>query len=79
MVSINLNKQKYKSKMINLVQLKATDTLLDNHYRLIDKIGGGGFSEVWLAEDLRSQVKVALKVYSSVQDMDAEGVKMFRK
>lgn len=79
MVSINLNKQKYKSKMINLVQLKATDTLLDNHYRLIDKIGGGGFSEVWLAEDLRSQVKVALKVYSSVQDMDAEGIKMFRK
>lgn len=65
--------------MINLVQLKTTDTLLDNHYRLIDKIGGGGFSEVWLAEDLRSQVKVALKVYSSVQDMDAEGVKMFRK
>lgn len=79
MVSINLNKQKYKLKMINLVQLKTTDTLLDNHYRLIDKIGGGGFSEVWLAEDLRSQVKVALKVYSSVQDMDAEGVKMFRK
>lgn len=79
MVSINLNKQKYKSKMINLVQLKTTDTLLDNHYRLIDKIGGGGFSEVWLAEDLRSQVKVALKVYSSVQDMDVEGVKMFRK
>lgn len=79
MVSINLNKQKYKSKMINLVQLKTTDTLLDNHYRLIDKIGGGGFSEVWLAEDLRSQVKVALKVYSSVQDMDAEGIKMFRK
>lgn len=65
--------------MINLFQLKATDTPLDNHYRLIDKIGGGGFSEVWLAEDLRSQVKVALKVYSSVQDMDAEGIKMFRK
>lgn len=65
--------------MINLFQLKAVDTPLDNHFRLIDKIGGGGFSEVWLAEDLRSQVKVALKVYSSVQDMDAEGVRMFRK
>jgi len=65
--------------MINLFQLKTTDIPLDNHYRLIDKIGGGGFSEVWLAEDLRSQVKVALKVYSSVQDMDSEGIKMFRK
>ena len=65
--------------MINLLQLKASDTPLDNHYRLIEKIGGGGFSEVWLAEDLRSQVKVALKVYSSVQEMNSEGVAMFRK
>ena len=65
--------------MINLYQLKVSNTPLDNHYQLIDKIGGGGFSEVWLAEDLRSQVKVALKVYSSVQDMDSEGIKMFRK
>ena len=63
--------------MINLYQLKVSNTPLDNHYQLIDKIGGGGFSEVWLAEDLRSQVKVALKVYSSVQDMDSEGIKMF--
>ena len=65
--------------MINLYQLKVSNTPLDNHYQLIDKIGGGGFSEVWLAEELRSQVKVALKVYSSVQDMDSEGIKMFRK
>lgn len=65
--------------MINLFQLKATETPLDNHYQLIEKIGGGGFSEVWLATDLRSQVKVALKVYSSVQEMDAEGITMFRK
>ena len=65
--------------MINLYQLKVSNTPLDNHYQLIDKIGGGGFSEVWLAEDLRSQVKVELKVYSSVQDMDSEGIKMFRK
>lgn len=65
--------------MINLLQLKASGTPLDNHYRLMEKIGGGGFSEVWLAEDLRSQVKVALKVYSSVQDMNSEGVAMFRK
>ena len=63
--------------MINLFQLKATETPLDNHYQLIEKIGGGGFSEVWLATDLRSQVKVALKVYSSAQEMDAEGIRCF--
>lgn len=65
--------------MINLYQLKSVNVPLDNHYQLLERIGGGGFSEVWLAKDLRSQVQVALKVYSSVQEMDEEGIKMFRK
>ena len=65
--------------MINIYQLKTTATPLDNHYLLLDRIGGGGFSEVWLATDLRSQVDVALKIYSGVQDMDEEGIKMFRR
>lgn len=65
--------------MINLYQLKNVGVPLDNHYQLLERIGGGGFSEVWLAKDLRSQVQVALKVYSSVQEMDEEGIKMFRK
>lgn len=65
--------------MINLYQLKSDNQPLDNHYQLLERIGGGGFSEVWLAKDLRSQVQVALKVYSSVQEMDEEGINMFRK
>lgn len=65
--------------MINLYELRNTEVPLDNHYQLIERIGGGGFSEVWLAKDLRSQVQVALKVYSSVQEMDEEGIGMFRK
>ena len=52
---------------------------MDGRYQLIEKIGGGGFSEVWLACDLRSQVNVVLKVYASSQGLDEEGVKMFRK
>ena len=64
--------------MINLHQLQSTATPIDNHYKLINKIGGGAFSEVWLAEDLRSQVKVAIKIYSAMQDMDDEGIEMFR-
>ena len=52
---------------------------MDGRYQLIEKIGGGGFSEVWLARDLRSQVNVVLKVYASSQGLDEEGVKMFRK
>lgn len=65
--------------MLNLYYLKEKEELLDGRYQLIEKIGGGGFSEVWLACDLRSQVNVVLKVYASSQGLDEEGVKMFRK
>lgn len=65
--------------MINLNNLKTSQTLLDNRYRLKDRIGGGGFSEVWLAFDERSRVDVVLKVYASTQDLGEEGVRMFRK
>jgi serine/threonine protein kinase len=65
--------------MINLANLKLNDIPLDNHYRLLERIGGGGFSDVWLAHDLRSRVDVILKVYASSQELDEEGVKMFRK
>lgn len=65
--------------MVNLHQLKSAGVPLDNHYELKRRIGGGGFSEVWLAHDKRSNVDVALKVYSSTQELDEEGVRMFRR
>lgn len=65
--------------MLNLHYLKSTQSPLDRRYRLIERIGGGGFSDVWLAHDLRSRIDVVLKVYASSQELDEEGVEMFRK
>ena len=65
--------------MLNLNSLKNSKAPFDERYQLIDRIGSGGFSEVWLALDLRSQVDVVIKIYASSQELDEEGTAMFRK
>ena len=65
--------------MINLQEISKSNQLFDGRYTLEKCIGTGGFSEVWLAFDVRSQVKVVLKVYTSAQGLDKEGIEMFRR
>ena len=61
------------------MQLKE-NTLFDNRYRLIKQLGSGGFSEVWLAEDIKVyNKKMALKVYAPGYGLDDDGVKLFSK
>ena len=49
--------------MVNLNDFKESRQLFDNRYELIDRIGSGGFSEVWLARDTTADLDVALKIY----------------
>lgn len=68
--------------MINLADIrnsKDPKVRFDNRYRLIDKIGGGGFSEVWLAHDMNAGIDVALKIYTPNGELDDEGKDDFRR
>ncbi len=53
------------------------DTLFANRYQLINLLGRGGFSEVWLAKDNWTHLKIALKVYAPGTGMDANGLQEF--
>ena len=68
--------------MVNLVDIKDSkdpEVKFDNRYRLIKKIGGGGFSEVWLAHDTNADMDVALKIYTPNGELDEEGKEDFKK
>lgn len=45
--------------------------ILCSKYKLKKRFDEGGFSSVWLAEDLETQENLALKVYESIEDIDA--------
>lgn len=64
--------------MLTIKDIQENEGLIDRHYRLLEKIGGGGFSEVWLAQDEKSGIQVALKIYMGAGFLNEEGKEMFR-
>ena len=57
--------------MLNLYQ----NDLFAHRYRLKERLGGGGFSEVWLVYNETAGIEQALKVYTGV---GKEGAEIFR-
>lgn len=55
------------------------DYLFDSRYKLLKKLGEGGFSEVWLVEDTSAQLTLVLKVFLPTAQLDESGIEMFRQ
>ncbi|MDQ2629555.1 MAG: PASTA domain-containing protein [Actinomycetota bacterium] len=54
-------------------------SIVDNRYRVLRRIGGGGMADVWLAEDSHLQRQVALKVLHRRYLQDPEFVARFQR
>ena len=56
------------------------NTYFAGRYKLLSRLGAGGFSVVWLAEDtMAGDTKVALKIYAPDKGLDKDGIDNFRK
>ena len=54
-------------------------SIVDNRYRVLRRIGGGGMADVWLAEDTHLQRQVALKILHRRFLQDPEFVGRFQR
>lgn len=51
--------------------------LIADRYKLVSLLGRGGFSEVWLAEDVLANIKAAIKIYAPGVGLDDAGITLF--
>lgn len=53
--------------------------LFHDRYQLIRLLGRGNFSEVWLANDIKTKTNVALKIYAPASGLDDTGLDIFAR
>lgn len=54
------------------------NTLFDNRYKLLRRLGEGGYSEVWYVEDTFAKIELALKIFLPSAQLDERGIELFR-
>ena len=52
-------------------------TLNNGRYNLVEKLGTGGMSDVWRAEDTIKRIEVAIKVLKAEYALDSQVKKRF--
>jgi formylglycine-generating enzyme required for sulfatase activity len=62
------------------MQSLKSNTPFSTRYHLVRRIGVGGYSEVWLANDtLAGNMQVALKIFAPDKGLDEQGIALFSK
>ncbi|CAJ0554569.1 Ff.00g130820.m01.CDS01 [Fusarium sp. VM40] len=54
--------------------IQINDSLHDDRYRIVHKLGHGSFSTAWLAHDLQTSVYVAVKIGTADADKQEAGI-----
>ncbi|MGI9557760.1 MAG: protein kinase domain-containing protein, partial [Solirubrobacterales bacterium] len=57
----------------------AEGVVVDDRYKILNRVGSGGMADVWLAEDLQLGRRVALKVLQPRFAQDEEFIERFRR
>lgn len=62
-----------------MAKIMEANNLFNNRYFLERLLGRGNFSEVWLAKDTKTDIKVALKIYAPATGLDDAGLNVFAR
>ena len=78
--TLPLSSDKDRSLSENNSDGSSYDTLFYyGKYRLVELLGAGYFSQVWLAEDTLVGTQVAIKIYANGDRLDTQGIENFRE